>query len=486
MIFFKRKEKIFMENVVDNADVVLFYLDLNGNIAVCNKKVAEISGKKKEEIIGKSCFDVFCRDNSATAKHKMFKAVIDDSVQYNRPNQFEGMIADKDNTQRLISWSITPILSRSNKPQGVLLIGNDATQIAERNASLKNIDETLKNIFSSIKEYALYVVNLDGNITYYGMGSEIMFGWQKNEIIFKHYSLLHSKENASKKLPFLLQQAREKGLYETELELVKKNGDVFPVILTVNKFMDKEGQLSGYVFMAKDITERRKLEHEIIQSEKLAAIGKLSAGIAHEINNPLFVISGRLELMLEEEGLNDSIKENLRTMCAQADRIRKLVDQLLKYSRKAQPRFEPVNINEVVEEIFPLLSYHKLPDVKVQIQKELAKEVILVKADINQLQEVLINLLVNAYQAMNKEGIIKIKTSIAQNNYAQITISDNGCGISTENLKSIFMPFFSTKKDGTGLGLSICYNIIKNHHGSLDLESQLGQGTTFIIKIPLA
>jgi two-component system NtrC family sensor kinase len=189
-------------------------------------------------------------------------------------------------------------------------------------------------------------------------------------------------------------------------------------------------------------------------------------------------------MLLEEKKLPRSIRGSLNIMNTQVDRIRNLVNRMLKFSRKATLKEEPVKINEVIGSVLPLLSYHSLPLSRTEIAKDLAEGLPPIKGDINQLQEVFINLFLNAYQSMPEGGRLNIKTSNFQNLYAEIRISDTGVGIPEQNLKNIFMPFFSTKKDGTGLGLSICYNIIKNHNGSIEVESRVNQGTTFIIKLP--
>jgi len=466
--------------------VLFLYFDVDGNVSVCNKKVEYITAKNKEDIIGQNWLNALYRDTNAAIKQQMFKAIMDDSIKYRRPNTFEGVISDSDNNERFIFWNITPMLTEAGELEGILLIGDDITELKESEATSKKIDETLKNIFSNIKEYALYVVNLDGNITYYGMGSEMMFGWQKNEIVFKHVSILYNQDDAKTKLPLILEQVRQYGQYETEINLVKKDGQSFPVILNVNQFLDREGTLTGYIFIAKDITERKKLEYQIFQTEKLAAIGQLAAGMAHEINNPLFVISGRVEVLLGQTRLARKVKEGLDIVNTQADRVRKLVDQLLKFSRKTSPKLETLNINDTIEGVLPLLSYHKLPSSTVNIEKDLDKDLPPIKGDLNQLQEVFVNLILNAHQSMPEGGRITIKTSNFQNLCAQIRISDTGHGISPQDIKNLFMPFFSTKQNGTGLGLSICYNIIKNHNGAIDVESQVDKGTTFIIKLPFA
>lgn len=460
------------------------YLDANERIFFCNKKMETIRGLSRQTVIGRHWSNILYPEASSSIQQQMLKAVIDDVVTYNRPNNFEGLIVDSSGRQIQVVWDIVPIFSENNILEGILFVGSDITELREKETALRKIDEMVKGILSSIQEYALYVTNLDEKITYYAMGAEKMFGWKKDEIIFKQVSLLHSEEDRVSLLPSIFERAKNLGRLELELELMRKDKETFPVILTVNPLLDDEGKITGYVFMAKDITERRKLEYQIFQAEKMAAIGQLAAGMAHEINNPLFVISGRLEMLLEDGGISEQMRNDLKIIREQADRIRKLVDSLLKFSRKSVPKFETININEVIEGVLPLLSYHKLPEAKVTIEKHFAPDIDLIKGDLNQLQEVFLNLLINAHQAMPTGGKVTITTKKCQDSFVEVRISDTGTGINPKDMKNIFMPFFSTKKEGTGLGLSICYNIIKNHNGNIDVESQPGQGTTFIIKFP--
>jgi two-component system, NtrC family, sensor histidine kinase AtoS len=475
--------KEMLSRLIENAALAILYLDQDKKIALCNKKTQSLIGLELDQIIGKDWLKVLFKDKNNTLKRDMFKAVLDDALTYKRAKDFECHIQDVQGKARLISWNITPIFDQHNQIQGSGLFGQDITEIKERENSVRNIDDSLKNIISSINEYALYVVNLDGLINYFGMGCEKMLGYAKPEIIFKHASILHNVNQAASELGLILERVRLFGKYESELELVTKAGAVIPVRLTVNQLRDAQGKITGYIFIAKDITETKKLEFQIFQAEKLAALGQLSAGMAHEINNPLFVISGRLEMLKEEEH-NPKLRDTVDLIYSQVNRIRKLVDRILKFARKTTLVLEPVNLNEIIEAVLPLAGYNKLPSVKVGIEKSFQGDMPMILADEDQLQEVLLNIIINAYQAMPGGGVIKISTSNFQNLYAQVQITDTGCGISPDNLKNIFMPFFSTKNQGTGLGLSICHNIIKNHNGSIELKSQINQGTTFTIKLP--
>ena len=475
--------KVMFPGLIENAAVLVLYIDHNGNVALCNNKTQNLVGLKHTDIIGKNWIKVLFMDTNNAMQKDMFKAVLDDALTYKRAKDFECQLLSNHGSLRLISWNITPILDENNQVQGNLLFGHDITEIQERENSAKNIDDSLKNIISSINEYALYVINLEGLITYFGMGCETMFGYSKPEIIFKHVTILHNISKAASELSLILESLRLFGKYESEIELLTKAGITVSVRLTVNQFLDGNGKLTGYIFIAKDITQTKKLEYQVFQAEKLSALGQLSAGIAHEINNPLFIISGRLELLKQQE-FGQEFKEAVNLIDSQVNRIRKLVDRILKFSRKSTLTLEATNINEIIELVLPLVNYNKLPPVRVEIEKSFEKNMPKISGDPDQLQEVFLNMIINAYQAMPNGGVIKITTRNFQNLYAQIKITNNGVGIPAANFKNIFMPFFSTKGQGTGLGLSICHNIIKNHNGSIELESQINQGTTFTVKLP--
>ena len=470
-----------MCSIIDRANALIFYSDHKGNLLMCNKQFEEIIGTAKDKMIGSGCLKIIFPNPSS--KEQIFKAVVEDAIKYKRPGNFEGAFVDRKGKEHTISWNITPILTETKDLEGVLFLGNDITLSKEEENSFKNIDDTLKNAFLNIKEYSLYVVNLEKKITYYGMGSEAMFGWQRDEVIFKDINFLHSYDDIAYKLPFILDQVKNFGRYELEAYFIKKGGQSFPVNLTVTQFLDSNKKIVGYIFIAKDITEKRKLEYQIFQSEKLAVVGQLIAGVAHEINNPVFVISGRTEMILSIKSLSPKIRADLKIINSQTDKIRKLVDRFLTFTRKTLPDNTDIDINMLIKDTLPFLMYHKLPSYKIKIVKQFAKHLPKIKGDIHQLQEVFVNLFINAYQAMPEGGVLTVKTENLSDKFAQVTISDTGCGIRTESLKNLFMPFFSTKKEGTGLGLSICYNIIKNHGGTIEVDSQPGKGTSFIIKL---
>ncbi len=245
------------------------------------------------------------------------------------------------------------------------------------------------------------------------------------------------------------------------------------------------------VCIGRDLTERRRLEQQLIQSDKLSALGQLVAGVAHELNNPLTSISGYAQLLLRNRTLNEEIRADLEQIRQQAERAGRIVRNLLMFAREHKPERLATQINEVIQSTLALQAYQLRVD-NITVQLDLDPELPSTVADPHQLQQVLLNLITNARQAMNERGsgILTIRTrryEAADGRYIEVSISDSGIGIPAQYLDKVFNPFFTTKPvgQGTGLGLSICYGIIQEHQGQIWIESREGVGTTVFIRLPI-
>jgi two-component system NtrC family sensor kinase len=233
--------------------------------------------------------------------------------------------------------------------------------------------------------------------------------------------------------------------------------------------------------------ELRKTQEQLIQSEKLASLGKLAAGVAHEINNPLTGILTYGSLLLKEHNDNPQMKEDLEVIVNETTRCRKIVKGLLEFARQTEPSKSPANINRVLEETLSLLENQAIFH-NVKVVKKLKGDLPTAMVDIDQIKQVFVNIILNAAEAMSQGGTLTIESDLdSQKRFVQISFSDTGCGIAGENLSKIFDPFFTTKRSGkgTGLGLSVSYGIIQRHKGFLEVKSKLGEGSTFRIKLPL-
>ena len=244
-------------------------------------------------------------------------------------------------------------------------------------------------------------------------------------------------------------------------------------------------QAAGAVLLIEDITQRVGLERVARQSEKLAALGTLAAGLAHELNNPIGIISSRAELMLlegESAPLPPEVAEDLRVIHRHAQRVARIAQGLLSFSRNSPGERGRVDLNQVVDETL-LLAEKMIVKDGVMLRRALAPGLPPIWGDANALQQVVMNLVTNARDAVKGGGEISIETSIVseRSDGVQLIVQDTGPGIPPEILPKIFDPFFTTKAEGTGLGLSISYGIVREHQGTVDVQSAPGKGTTFVL-----
>ncbi|OGL42915.1 MAG: hypothetical protein A2W05_03455, partial [Candidatus Schekmanbacteria bacterium RBG_16_38_10] len=256
---------------------------------------------------------------------------------------------------------------------------------------------------------------------------------------------------------------------------------------------DEIGELAeAFNFMASSIKERDDLlkartQQKIQESERLASLGRLAAGVAHEINNPLGAILIYSNLLLEESELHDPGRENLKKVVRETIRCKEIVKGLLDFARKTEPKKELTNINNILERVLSLVEKQTLFQ-NIKITKKLHPHLPMAMIDITQIQQVFMNIILNAAEAIQGKGSLTIGTQLLEDRrFIELEFTDTGCGIPQENMKKLFEPFFTTKEEanGIGLGLAISYGIIKNHGGNIEVKSQVGKGTTFIIKLPV-
>jgi len=258
--------------------------------------------------------------------------------------------------------------------------------------------------------------------------------------------------------------------------------------------MEKEGKAHAALKVAyQELSEYdqrlRENEEQLIQAEKLTSLGQLAASIAHEVNNPLAGVLVYTQLLAKKLAGDTLPKEvaldYLSKMESELTRSARLVRNLLDFARQSEPALRQVNSNEVINRAFTLVA-HQAELQNIQAIKELDPSLPKFMADFDQLQQVCTNLILNAVQAMPDGGRLTLRTS-ADDNQVKIEIQDTGCGISPENIRKLFTPFFTTKEKGkgVGLGLAIAYGIIQRHRGSIEVQSKEGEGTTFTIYLPL-
>ncbi len=282
----------------------------------------------------------------------------------------------------------------------------------------------------------------------------------------------------------LFEETRQRGHSNREdLHLLTRGGELVPVFF--NAGLIEYGDHRFFQVICVDISDRKRLESQLIQSEKMAAIGQLAAGIAHEIRNPLGIIMNALYDLREiVDGTNPAVQEDLRIAKEEIERAQTIINTLLEFSRESRAELERVDINDLLRKTLQLMN-KSLQNSGVHVVAELGSLSACV-ANQNALRQIFLNLITNAVQAMPNGGELRVRTAPLLDGRIQLTFEDTGVGIPPEHLKDIFNPFFTTKEpgQGTGLGLSVVHSVVKRYHGDIHVQSEVNAGTTFTIEFP--
>jgi signal transduction histidine kinase len=267
--------------------------------------------------------------------------------------------------------------------------------------------------------------------------------------------------------------------------LYKQQWNGLTVNFSATPLVDKSGATRGTMIIIDNITDRIRLEDQLVQNEKLTSIGLLAAGVAHEVNTPLAVISSYSQMLRKEISPEDPRYKLLEKITKQTFRASEIVNNLLNFSRTSATEFTDVDLHQVINETLSLLE-HQFKGARISIEKELYADYPATFGNPGKLQQVFLNLFVNARDAMSEGGILRVRTETIDSKI-EITIQDSGVGISRENLKKIYDPFFTTKAvgKGTGLGLSVSYGIVQEHGGHISVDSRPGHGSSFKLELPV-
>jgi PAS domain S-box-containing protein len=274
---------------------------------------------------------------------------------------------------------------------------------------------------------------------------------------------------------------------DLECRVQSRDGEILTWLLSLTVSRKTDGDIGGLEGIAKDITHRKKIEQQLLQADRLASLGELSAGVAHEVNNPLGMILGYAQLLLRSEPEDTQNFQDLKVIEKHARNCKIIVEDLLKFARNVETRKGVLQVNDALREVVAVVDHQFKLD-NVTIETKLDASMPSLYADGEKLKQVFMNLLMNARQAMEGQGLIRISTDHDPvRNQISVTVEDTGSGIHPKIMKKIFDPFFTTKPtgEGTGLGLSVSYGIVKDHHGEIDVQSTPGKGSRFTITFPV-
>lgn len=376
---------------------------------------------------------------------------------------------------------------------------NDESKIVEQIFTVVNdiSSEKLKEIelqrFFNIVEHSLnpiQVTDITGKMIYVNPAFIKSSGYKKEELIGKNPKIFGSGKLPRKFWDQMWQTISSGKVWFGEVEDKKKNGEPFYTQLLISPIFDKEEKITGYFGIHRDMSEKRNLEKQLIHTQKMESIGTLAAGVAHEVGNPLASISALVQVA-QRSTQDPFLIEKLSLVKNQVTRISKIIRDLVDFSRPSNFELQTVNINECLKEAIEITKVGTKAK-HIDFNAKLSDDLPNLPLVADQLEQVFVNILLNAVDAINessddlKEKSINIESALADD-FAIITFSDTGNGISEDNLNKIFEPFFTTKSQGkgTGLGLWVSYGIIKSFQGNIEVKSEIGKGATFTIKLPL-
>jgi two-component system NtrC family sensor kinase len=354
------------------------------------------------------------------------------------------------------------------------------------------LEGLLKNMQGGV-----FTLDMDQRIVSFNKAAEWITGYCLDDVLGKSCKEILSSEICEKECAFSRVMRRGVPVHRAEMELKAKDGKPIPVDMSCFPLSDNKDRLCGMVGIFRDTSELHALRGQLMHSEKLALLGQLAAGVAHEVNNPINGILTYIRLLLKKidrgelESMQADLVRYLEVMERETVHIGRTVSNLLDFSRRSQPDISMVDLNDVISQSL-LLVRDQLNLSNITVKRDGQVELPEIMADFGQLQQIMVNLLLNAAQAMRDGGEITI-TTVAEGTrgsecFVAVEVHDTGCGISEENLSRIFDPFFTTKggKDGVGLGLglSIVHRIVREHHGRIEVKSKVNEGTVFTIKLP--
>ena len=486
-----QRERQWIESIMKSVADPIVLTDLDNEILLQNRRAEELFSGSANAGEGKRRA---LKMNDLLFSAYLSSATVSSSEVIQRDITLVDPIEGSDIHFEVIS---TPAANSRGEPLGLVSIFRDVTDLREANEELARNFVKLQQAESESRRerdrldliienvgHPIVVCDSAGNFILFNRRAELLF--QENDS-FKYSAAAAVRTNAVKLTSFIstLASASETGR-QAEIELIDpEDSRSLPMEITAREVLDVTGQVTAVVSILHDLTEireleRRRVEQQLFESEKLAAVGRLAASIAHEVNNPLEAIKNALYLM---QGTGDDKNTRfLEIARKETERVSHIIRQMLGFARRPG-EVDWVDVNQLLEETLVLLE-KKMRQLKIRITRSFDEELPRIRARADQLRQVFLNLIINAQQAINGDGEIVISTS----RYEQalqpsilVQLSDSGVGIAEDDLMRIFDPFFSTGKKGTGLGLWVTQDIVRQHGGRIEVSSEIGRGTVFSI-----
>jgi PAS domain S-box-containing protein len=473
----------FADAIVDSLPVSLVVFDRQLRVVSVNRNFLDKARRELRVTVGRRADEVLPRSilSSTRLVDKVYdllrtgEGVQDGRFTYRAPGV----------PPRVYFYRLVP-LKRYEEVGGVMLLIEDITE-QERLAEERRLAE--RHLASVVECANELVVSLttEGRIVTWNHAAEARLGFTAEEAMGR----LLSEFCAEGDREIVEDLVRRAGAGETvrsaEASLLTRSGERALIAWSSAPMHNDAGQVVGIVTVGRDLTDQRRLQAQLLHAAKMASLGVMAGGIAHELRNPLAIASAATQLLLEQPQDDRLRTEALQKIQSSIRRASAIIENLLMFARPGEARMELVEMNTLVQETLHMLA-HQLALHRVTLHIRLGREELLITGNRSLLQQVLTNLVLNACNAMPDGGSLTVATSKHETGQVRVEISDTGCGIPPEHLPKIFDPFFTTMPPGkgTGLGLAISYSIVREHGGTIDVQSEVGRGTTVVLTFPPA
>jgi PAS domain S-box-containing protein len=479
-----------LQVITDNIPAAVTHCTADQRYRWVSQGYAEWIKQPVPEIQGRSIKDVIGERGYEEIRPYIERVLSGERVEYTTQIHFNGP------GERWIHVVYVPTYTAENAVDGWLAVVSDITDQREMQAGNAHLASMIQH-----SEDAIISKDLNGKILTWNAAAERIYGYSAAEAIGEKALLLLPPERAQEETDILMRMRRGEAVSHFDTTRLRRGGAPIEVSLTISPIRDSAGHIIGISHVARDITERKHIERQLRQTQRLESLGVLAGGIAHDFNNLLTGILGNASLALESVSSDHPARLALRNALTASERAADLTKQLLAYAGKGRFVIEPINLSAMIEEISELIQA-SIPR-SVQLRLDLQKDLPHVEADTSQLQQLIMNLVINGAEALGEErnGTVLVTTGVQEvdeayihstvlheitpGTYVFIEVHDSGCGMDEATVARIFDPFFTTKFTGRGLGLSAVQGIVRGHKGALKVYSQVGKGSTFKVLFPI-
>jgi PAS domain S-box-containing protein len=486
--------KLLVQSIVDYA---IYMLDTEGHVTSWNAGAERIKGFAADEIVGKHFSTFYAEEDRKAGVPQRALETARREGKY----EAEGWRIRKDGTRFWASVVIDAIKNENGKLVGFAKITRDMTEKRASQQALLEAERRFRILVQGVTDYAIYMLDPDGQVTNWNAGAQRIKGYRPEEIIGEHFSRFYTPEDLDVGVPFkALETARRSGRYEAEGWRMRKDGSRFWASVVIDAIRNDGGELIGFAKVTRDMTDKREAQirleesrEQLFRAQKMEALGQLTGGLAHDFNNLLTAILGASDLALRNLTDQDKLKRMLDGIRNSAQRGAGLTKQLLAFARAQPLEIKSFNLKSFLADATTLLRPSLRSDIEVII--ETSDQLWNIESDAGALELALLNLAFNARDAMKDGGTLRISATNQvlegapdglHGEHVALRVSDTGIGMARDVTERVFEPFFTTKSfgEGTGLGLSQVFGFAKQIGGAITVESELGKGAVFTLYLP--